>query len=79
MQHRADLSLCQPKHLRPEFALEPTENNVKFLYSFVKLLLTKGGAELEPEDDDMIHKAVHGMYLLDPENRRLSTFPAQEA
>ena len=54
------------------FALEPTENNVKFLYSFVKLLLAKGGAELEPEDDDVIHKTVQDMYLLDPENRRLS-------
>jgi type IV secretion system protein VirB4 len=54
------------------FALEQTENNIKFLYSFVKLLLTNGGAELEPEDDDVIHKAVQDMYLLDPENRRLS-------
>ncbi len=54
------------------FALEPTESNVAFLYSFVKLLLTNGGAELEPEDDDMIHKAVRDMYLLDQENRRLS-------
>ena len=54
------------------FALEPTENNVNFLYSFVKLLLTQGGAELEPEDDDVIHKAVQDMYLLEPENRRLS-------
>ncbi len=54
------------------FALEPTESNIKFLYSFVKLLLTNGGAELEPEDDDVIHKAVHDMYLLDPANRRLS-------
>jgi type IV secretion system protein VirB4 len=54
------------------FALEPTEANVKFLYSFVKLLLTNGGAELEPEDDEVIHKAVQDMYLLDPENRRLS-------
>jgi type IV secretion system protein VirB4 len=54
------------------FALEPTENNIKFLYSFVKLLLTNGGAELEPEDDDVIHKAVQDMYLLDPQNRRLS-------
>ena len=53
-------------------ALEPTENNLKFLYSFVKLLLTKGGAELEPDDDDVIYKAVRDMYLLDPENRRLS-------
>lgn len=54
------------------FALEPTESNIKFLYSFIKLLLNNGGAELEPEDDDVIHKAVQDMYLLDPENRRLS-------
>jgi type IV secretion system protein VirB4 len=54
------------------FALEPTESNITFLYSFVKLLLTNGGAELEPEDDDVIHKAVWDMYLLGAENRRLS-------
>jgi type IV secretion system protein VirB4 len=54
------------------FALEPTESNIKFLYSFVKLLLTNVGAELEPEDDDVIHKAVQDMYLLDQANRRLS-------
>jgi type IV secretion system protein VirB4 len=54
------------------FALEPTESNIKFLYSFIKLLLANGGAELEAEDDDVIHKAVQDMYLLDPENRRLS-------
>jgi hypothetical protein len=54
------------------FALEPTDSNIKFLYSFVKLLLTNGGAELEPEDDDVIHKAVQDMYLLDAANRRLS-------
>ena len=53
------------------FALEPTESNVKFLYSFIKLLLTNGGAPLEPEDDEVIHKGVQDMYLLDPENRRL--------
>ena len=53
------------------FALEPTDSNVKFLYSFIKLLLTNGGAQLEPEDDEVIHKGVQDMYLLDPENRRL--------
>ncbi len=53
------------------FALEPTDSNLKFLYSFAKLLLTNGGAELEPEDDDVIFQAVQGMYLLEPENRRL--------
>ena len=54
------------------FTLEPTESNIQFLYSFIKLLLTNGGAELEPEDDDVVHKAVQDMYLLDPPNRRLS-------
>lgn len=54
------------------FTLEPTETNIQFLYSFIKLLLTNGGAELEPEDHDVIHKAVQDMYLLDPANRRLS-------
>jgi len=54
------------------FALAPTDSNIKFQHSFVKLLLTKGGAELEPEDDDVVHKAVRDIYLLDPENRRLS-------
>ncbi len=54
------------------FALEPTESNIKFLYSFVKLLLTNGGAELQPEDDDVVFKAVQDMYLLDTENRRLA-------
>jgi len=36
------------------------------------LLLVNGGAELEPEDDDVIHKSVQDIYLLDPENRKLS-------
>jgi type IV secretion system protein VirB4 len=54
------------------FALEPTDSNISFLYSFIRLLLTNGGAKLDPEDDDVIHKAVRDMYLLDPENRRLS-------
>jgi type IV secretion system protein VirB4 len=54
------------------FALEPTEKNIKFLYNFVKLLVTNGGAELSPEDEDVIFKEVQSMYLLDPKNRRLS-------
>jgi type IV secretion system protein VirB4 len=54
------------------FQLEPTESNITFLYSFIKLLLMNGGAELEPEDDNVIHKAVRDIYLLDAENRRLS-------
>jgi type IV secretion system protein VirB4 len=54
------------------FALEPTEKNIKFLYNFVKLLLTNGGAVLSPEDEDTVFKEVQSMYLLDRKNRRLS-------
>ena len=54
------------------FSLEPTEDNLKFLYSFIKLLLTNGGAELTPEDEDTIFGAVRSMYQLEIENRRLS-------
>ncbi|MBB5060789.1 type IV secretion system protein VirB4 [Granulicella aggregans] len=54
------------------FSLEPTEDNLKFLYSFIKLLLTNGGAELTPEDEDVIFGAVRSTYQLDPSNRRLS-------
>jgi type IV secretion system protein VirB4 len=46
------------------FALEPTEKNIKFLYNFVKLLVTNGGAVLSPEDEDVIFKEVQSMYLL---------------
>jgi type IV secretion system protein VirB4 len=53
------------------FSLEPTADNIKFLYSFVKLLLTNGGAEVSPEDEDTIHKAVRDLYHLDRANRRL--------
>ena len=55
------------------FALEPTADNIRFLHGFVKLLLTNSGAELSPEDDDTVHKAVQDVYHLAPENRRLST------
>ncbi len=53
------------------FALEPTEKNIKFLYNFVKMLLTNGGAELSPEDEDAVFKEVQGMYLIDRKIRRL--------
>jgi type IV secretion system protein VirB4 len=53
------------------FALDPTEKNLKFLYNFIKMLLTNGGADLHPEDEDTVFEAVKGMYNLDPKIRRL--------
>ena len=54
------------------FALDPTDKNIKFLYNFVKMLLTNGGATLSPEDEDAVFKEVQGMYLIDRKIRRLS-------
>ncbi len=54
------------------FALDPTDKNIKFLYNFVKMLLTNGGAVLSPEDEDTVFKEVQGMYLIDRKIRRLS-------
>ncbi len=54
------------------FALEPNDDNLQFLHSFVKLLLTKGGAEMSPEDEDAVFSSVKGVYHLPPELRRLS-------
>ena len=53
------------------FSLEPTESNTQFLHAFIKLLLTNGGAELSPEDEDTVFKAVRGMYQLDAPLRQL--------
>jgi type IV secretion system protein VirB4 len=54
------------------FALEPTESNIAFLHSFIKLLLTNSGAQIQPEDDDDVFKSVKGIYNLPPAMRRLS-------
>ena len=54
------------------FALEPSDANIKFLHSFVKLLLANSGAVLTPEDDDTVFRSIQGMYHLAASNRRLS-------
>jgi type IV secretion system protein VirB4 len=53
------------------FALEPTESNIAFLHSFIKLLLTNSGATIGPEDDDDVFKSVKGIYNLPQAMRRL--------
>jgi type IV secretion system protein VirB4 len=53
------------------FSLEPTEENLQFLFGFVRLLLLKGGARLSPEDEDVIDKTVRRMYVISPSVRRL--------
>jgi type IV secretion system protein VirB4 len=54
------------------FALEPTDTNIAFLHSFIKLLLTNSGATIGPEDDDDVFKSVKGIYNLPQAMRRLA-------
>lgn len=53
------------------FSLEPTESNLAFLHSLIKLLLTNSGATIGPEDDDDVFKSVRGIYNLPRSMRRL--------
>src|SRR5260370_18491307 len=45
------------------FALEPTESNIKFLYSFIKLLLTNAGREFDPQNYHVFHKTLQTISL----------------
>lgn len=53
------------------FAKEPTEKHLQFLFQFVRMLLRKGGAVVEPEDEDAIASAVREVYRTEPHLRRL--------
>jgi type IV secretion system protein VirB4 len=53
------------------FSLDPTEDNLQFLFGFIRLLLVKGGAPLSPEDEAVIDKSVRRMYVVSHAVRRL--------
>ena len=61
------------------FSLEPTEANLTFLFQFVRLLLTKGGAQLSPEDEDVIEKSIRRMYFLSPRSSPFETHGSSAA
>ena len=53
------------------FSLEGTADNVQFLFTFVRLLLTQGGYRPTAADDQELFEAVESMYVFDPSLRRL--------
>lgn len=54
------------------FVLPGTKENVQFLFSFVRLLLTNGGFVPSAEDDTELFEAVESMYVLPERQRRLA-------
>jgi type IV secretion system protein VirB4 len=56
------------------FVLEPTKENIEFLYSFVKVLIEgKGDYALTNDDDRNLYQAIDTIYSLDQDIRRLRT------
>lgn len=53
------------------FALEPTEENLQFLFRFIRLLITSGGVTLSARDENDLAAKVKQMYALPPNVRRL--------
>ncbi|MGH9159031.1 MAG: VirB4 family type IV secretion system protein [Vicinamibacteraceae bacterium] len=56
------------------FCLDPTPENLHFLYAFVRLLAQSGGQyHATLQDDREIYEAVESLYQIDPSLRRLCT------
>jgi len=55
------------------FSLEPTRENLQFLFSFVKVLASHGGYAMTAGDDRDLYEQIGNLYQVEPENRRLFT------
>jgi type IV secretion system protein TrbE len=55
------------------FRLEPTKENLHFLYSFVRVLVESGGYQMTSHDERDLYDQVENLYAVDAEQRRLFT------
>ena len=56
------------------FCLEPTAQNIEFLFSFIQVLIVgSDGYQTTNEDDRNIFQAIETLYVLEPDIRRLKT------
>jgi type IV secretion system protein VirB4 len=55
------------------FSLPKTKENLHFLFSFVKVLITSSGYTPSMEDDQDLWSQLESIYDIDPSHRRLST------
>ena len=58
------------------FALPDTTENLQFLFTFVRLLLTESGAVPGAADDRELFDAIGSIYVLDPAHRTLGNLAA---
>jgi type IV secretion/conjugal transfer VirB4 family ATPase len=56
------------------FCLQPTPQNIEFLFSFIQVLIAgNDGYQTTNEDERNIFQAIETLYVLDPDIRRLKT------
>jgi type IV secretory pathway VirB4 component len=55
------------------FCLEPTPENLEFLFAFIKLLVESGGYRMNDAEDRDLFESVRSLYVLDPDQRRILT------
>jgi type IV secretion/conjugal transfer VirB4 family ATPase len=58
------------------FSLEPTKENLQFLFSFFRVLIEGTGQryQLDFKEERKLWAAIENMYVIEPSQRRLSTF-----
>ncbi len=55
------------------FSLEPSKENLHFLYSFVRVLVESAGFELTSGDERDLYAQIENLYQVEPNMRRLFT------
>ncbi len=60
-------------HINP-FSLEPSKENLGFLFSFMLVLIERDGYTLDDSDREDLFKLIKEHYLIAPEKRTLSEF-----
>jgi len=55
------------------FSLEPTKENLVFLFSFVRVLVEGRNYQMDSDEVKDLHRAIADLYELAPETRRLAT------
>ena len=55
------------------FSLPPTQVNLHFLFSFLKVLIESSAYQLTAQDERDLYEQIENLYVIDAEQRRLFT------
>jgi type IV secretion system protein VirB4 len=55
------------------FTLPPTQDNLQFLFSFIKVLVESSAFSMTPQDERDLWEQIENLYVIEPDQRRLLT------